>query len=425
MGSTKTKADLFVEYPGEPAFYIDKIREFSYSSDVLAVGEVCTVSVVLDEEGQTARKLRSGAEARLRLSHPAVNGGKPTTKHLGRIITKDMDEDQGTVTIQIADLGWHLQKCHAPLWKRVRGLDMSRLIDPKVAKAFIDSTFGFRGAETGGVNLRGLNIKLGRGAVVEATQKAIGPLQVVQVEPGESFLDTIQRYAKKYNLLINVTADGWIQAWNPNYERPPAYHFNSVKGRSNVHNVKRHDDISTRYTSVSCVGEVVNLGVATNDPQDPNCTKRRGTYVAATDPKTGLPAPLPFTHRHTFGEGEMFTREQARRLAEWAWKRGMFDSHYVTVTVPDHFQIDRFSGEGTWYEADQMCSVDFPKSDLYGAYYVQSVQCKSTPGEHDQTTLVLRWPHLLSASYGVWRNAPVYRSPEAQAANKPGTGKGQ
>ena len=133
----------------------------------------------------------------------------------------------------------------------------------------------------------------------------------------------------------------------------------------------------------------------------------------------GLPAPLPFTHRHTFGDGEMFTSKMATAQAEWRWKRGLFDSHYLEITVPDHYQ-------GTeWWESDEMVAVEIPGLDAVGNYYLASVRCDSTVAEGDTSTLVLRWPHLLSASFGDWRSPPSIKSPAAKAALKKGKGSGQ
>ena len=96
----------------------------------------------------------------------------------------------------------------------------------------------------------------------------------------------------------------------------------------------------------------------------------------------------------------------------------MFDSHYIEATLPDHYQGDQ------WLEADQIVDVDCPESDAVGRYYAAQVTCSSTRAEGDTTTMTLRWPHLLSASFGVWASPPRY-SGQQPAALTPGKGGGQ
>ena len=420
MSANKTRARLEVQYPGESMHNLDEIVEFSYSSDVLSVGDVCTAKLVLGD-GSILRKVRLGSEVKLYLANAAVNGGAWTLKHRGRVITADSDLDQGTVSLTIPDLGWHLVHCHPELHKRLRGLRLDQVVDPRAKHGLIDPTFGLTTVRAGkDANKLTRYTKQGKALAVAQAGKVLDQVQVIQVEPGDTFFDIMVKYAQRENLLINVGIDGAIQAWNPDYERPPAFRFVHNSTSSNVENAKRHDDATTRYTETVCVGEVVNLGVQLNDPLNPNASKRKGRYRAKTDPKTGLPAPLPFTHRMNFGDGECFASDMAAKLAEWRWKRGMFDSHYLSIDVPDHYQIGT-DGLGAWFEADLMASVDFTRLDATGPYYVAQVVCKSAVGDGDRTTLVLRWPHLLSASFGTWRTPTIYTSPESNAAMQKGT----
>ena len=159
------------------------------------------------------------------------------------------------------------------------------------------------------------------------------------------------------------------------------------------------------------MGEALAMGVQFNDPNDPNAMKRRGLYKA--------PGLLPFTNRRTSSDSEMLDREMAAANAEWAWKRGLFDSHYIEVKVPDHYQ------GSNWYESDELAQVRFPGLSTEGRYYVQSVKCDSTVKDGDVTTLVLRFPYLLSAAYGQWGTRPKLSDPADTLALLPGTGEGQ
>lgn len=416
----KTKCYLQISYPGERDFLTDEIKEFSYTYDVMGVGDACSFTVVSTPDGSRLRQLREGATVKAYLKNPAANGGKWTLKHTGLIVQRDADCGEGTIKVTVADIGWHLLHSSAPLWRRLRGMTLRDLLDPKAPakRRFIDETFGFEGLRTG-LDANRLNraIKLGKAGLLPPGQSPVEPVPVLQIEPGESYFDVLSRFTQRFNLLVGVSVDRYLQAWNPDYTRPAAYNVISVSGdkRSNAIKVRRHDDITTRFTDVICVGEIVvppiDLRAQGQDAFAPNANKRRGYYSAA-------PGLLPFHHRKTSSNGEMFTGDLAKKQAQWEWKRGMFDSHYLEATMPDHFQ-------GTeWLEADQLAQVEVPELDAIGRYYVAQVTCSSTESEGDTTRLILRWPELLSASFGEWSSPPRYSGVQPKALTK-GTGGGQ
>ena len=418
----KTKCYLQISYPGTSDYLTDEITEFSYTYDVMGVGDMCSFTVVSTPNGSRLRQLREGASVKAFLRNPAVNGGKWTKKHSGLIVQRHADVQAGTIKVMVADRGWHLLHSSAPLWRRLRGLTMRDLLDPNAPakRRFIDSSFGLVGLRTG-LDANALNraLKLGKAGLIPPGQSPVDPVPVLQIEPGETVFDVLSRFAMRFNLLIGVSTDDYLQAWTPDYDRPAAYHVVSKKGtgseQNTVENVQRHDDITTRYTAVTVVGEIVvppiDLRAQGQDAFSPNANKRRGYYEAA-------PGLLPFNHRKTASDGEMFTGDLARRQAEWQWKRGMFDSHYLEATLPDHYQGDQ------WLEADQLVDVDCPEADAVGRYYAAQVTCSSTRAEGDTTTMTLRWPHLLSASFGVWSSPPRYSGVQP-AALTPGKGGGQ
>ena len=416
----ETRAFLEVEYPGAKPWYIDEVKEFVYVSDMMAIGDTCSFTIVADSKGETLRKLPLGALVRLKLMHPKVNGGRWTLKHLGRIVLRDASLNAGTIQVVSADLGWHLTACCGPLYKRFRGLKLGDIVRP--GAGFIDPTFGFQGVRVGDANLLNRRIKQGRAFVQVEQQRVLDVLNVVQCEPGETFYDVLTRYAVRENLLLSVTADGFIQLWNPDYERAPVYSFEASDVRSNITDARRHDEAASRYSEVTVVGEALALGVQMNDPNDPNATKRRGHYRAPLG-SNGLPSTLPFVHRLTAGDSEMLDSAMAKAAAEWRWKRGLFDSHYVEIDVADHYQL---AGDGgRWLESDELADLKIPGLSLEGRYYVQSVACSSTVKDGDTAKIVLRWPHLLSAAYGVWGTRPMLSDPADTLALLPGVGEGQ
>lgn len=394
MADQRTVAEIEVGLPGQPSVVIDEIKEFDYSSDVLAVGDEQHFTVLLDERGDRIRDLRGGSTVRLYLRNPAVNGGSRTLKHLGILTEVEASPKTGEIRCTSADLGWHLTHCHAPLWRSLRHATYQDLCDPDGPHTFLERSFGFRGLRSGkGVNALNRGLKLGRQVAAIAANRVIDPVYAIQIEAGDSYFDTMSRYAQRINLLVGVTVDGYIQIWNPDYDREPAYRFNVSRTESNVEDLVWRTTIDSVYTEVVCVGETTGYQ-GSQDPNDPNASHRRGAFRN--------PAALPFTHRLTFGDGEMWSTAYARKQAEWRYKRGQFDSHYLIVTILDHHQ------GGQWLESDQMVRVTCPELGLQDAsYYVASVVCESRVQGGDRAHLCLRLPYLLSASWGEWRTPPA------------------
>ena len=72
--------------------------------------------------------------------------------------------------------------------------------------------------------------------------------------------------------------------------------------------------------------------------------------------------------------------------------------------MPDHHQ------NGVWYESDTMVNVYDETLGIKGLFYCAAVSQEGTRGQGDRTTLLLRLPGLLSASWGEWKSPPVMRS---------------
>src|SRR5262245_20113421 len=87
------------------------LDSFSYSSDVMQIGDPFAVSIP-DPRGRHAQKFRRGASVVFSLSNPGVAGGAKTTKVQKGILVRrrrSSDLGSGTVTaLEGADLGWHL-----------------------------------------------------------------------------------------------------------------------------------------------------------------------------------------------------------------------------------------------------------------------------------------------------------------------------
>lgn len=401
MGSTTT-AEIRVD--GER---VAEVEEFDYSSDILAVGEEAHITIA-NPGGKHSAKLQPGQIVEFLMRDPAVNGGSPTLKHRGRITQRQARIDQKGSTIKLvsADLGWHLLKCCAPLWFNLKRVDLSRLIDPnysspgerKVIPSLVNEQayrFGFKGVRAD--NLTNRRTKIGLSGVQAESRSVLDPLFAIQAEPGDHIFDIIDNQARRYNRLVNVGVDGFIQLWEPDYKQKPLYRFVSAVGdaSSNLLEAETVATLENMYTEVVCVGQQIETELV-KDAKNPNAGKKRG----------GVRKPdlLPFMHRLTFSDPEMTTRDLAERQAEYKWKRSWFDSWMCHVAVPVLHQ------NGLWIEADTMAHVNIPILNVTGNYYVSSVHCTVSLQSGTRCQIKLREPNLLTAAFGELKDPTVPRA---------------
>lgn len=378
---------------------IDEIESFDYSDDVLAIAEESHFSVV-SKNRKYRDALRIGDKVEFCLQNPAVNGGAPTVKHRGRIVRRHPRYSPGEgsiVQLVSGDLGWHLQNSDAPLWISLAHKRYRDLCDPATSP-FFESSWGFTGVIFDGSIRRAL--KQGRAIVAAEQGDPLDLLHVIQVEPGTKVADKLVEYCRRVNLLVNVTPDGRLCCFLPDYKQAPLFRIRNRAG-DDANNVISCDgpveDAATRWTQVDVVGEQIAWEGDTGPAQqNPNATKKRGTIRHSEI--------LPFANRHSLADGQMYSQHLAARHAEWVYKRGRFDSWYVSYTVADHHQ------GGNWWVADSMVDVDDQENGLYGVYYCQSVRCRSSKGSGDVTEIVLREPGLLTASLGVIPDPSLTRS---------------
>src|SRR5262249_24973294 len=138
---------------------LERITTFSYTSNVLQMGDPFSVTVP-DPRGQFVDKLLPGHSVRFYLSNPSVAGGARTPKATGIITQRELVSDARGTIIRVtgADLGWHLLHNDAPLWFNLRGVTFERLANAcifphKVFKdrrgnPVADPKWGFQGIRT-------------------------------------------------------------------------------------------------------------------------------------------------------------------------------------------------------------------------------------------------------------------------------------
>ncbi len=385
---------------------ITEVSALDYSSDVLALPDSCNVTISPREITKYRDRLKVGQTATLYTSHPTVNGAAPAARFAGFITDRTVTGNPRGVDFKltIQDRGVTLQGC-APLWFNLKKGTYADLFE--VGK-FLEKSFGFKGVRfDNDINRR---LKLGMaGFAAEGGapqgQKLYTPISRVQIEPGDTYLDKLTEFGRRLNLLVGVSVDGYLQAWLPNYQRAPAYKIRlSNRSDSNVMGFEYTTSLDGVYTEAICVGEAVGTPLLSST--DPNAQKRRGTAVRKD--------ALPFTRRLSFADGEMQTSDVAKKMAEWRLKRELFDSWFVRYEVPDWYQMTG-SGQGMWWEADQMVEVDDDVNDIHGVYYVSAVNSVTAKDKGDTSLLTVRMKDLLSASFGEIPNPKSYAPPKAKA----------
>lgn len=389
-------------------------RDFAWSSDILQLADQWSV-VLPCPEGKavtTAGKrvpvseIKEGALVRFRTSDPEVEDGAKLLKITGRLVDiADSNDERTGYQLRLSgyDLGWHLTTGHGPVFKNYRGVKWATLLNQLVLDSALG--WGFQGVRSG--NLENLRTRIGARAAIEAARfrgtkeggtpqpGAIQPK--FQVEVGQSIGPLFIELAKFQRYLVNVSADGWLQFFQPTTSTTPFYYFHhETSGEerqgfaiNNVRNSMHRRSASGLYTRTECWTSIVTPP-ANADTDDPNFGRYNGAYV-----DTSI---LPFTRRNTFSDPNQLGKERATKRAKWAHDRGVFDSWEYRFRAKGHSQ------DGMPYEPDTIASLRDTVRGIEGIFYVQSVRPSrilAQPGISSDagtyTDILLRKPNLLGA----------------------------
>lgn len=360
------------------------IEEYVFNSDVLSLGDPASV-VVGNANGNWTGKLLKGQTFELYMADPGVSGGQRTRRMKGRVIKRSSSttKDRGrTISLGAADLGWHLQRTPGPLWYKTRGKTWDQML-----RDLLDPSWGFEGVSASNLLNRRLNQgRSGQVAAINQVYKAVPP--PFQFEAGETIASKIIQYATRERRLLNVSADGTLQLWAPDYDQEVSYKFylydDSRRTKTNIKRATLDEDLEGDYTKVTCVGQIVNIAKSNPDEWNPNAGKTRGSY-------TPEPGTIDFERHLTFSDGDQVTAEMCAKRARWMYERGQFDAWTYTIEVSGHVQ------NGLFYAPDTMAYVEDTDNGVEGKFYVSSVKYSRKKDQGSVTQLVLKKPNLLSA----------------------------
>lgn len=390
-------------------------RDHSYSATVLKLSDTFSVTIpapggkVRGADGKqvaVAEVAMMGAEVKLAVSDPNVQGGMRIDKLLGKVTGRRIQADatSGTV-LQVtgADLGWTLSSC-GQVFRNIRGLkwekwiarNLGLVVGPSGATVRDDMGWGFRGVRAG--NLLNRTLRLGRAAVQSDWQQDTAPSlvePVFQIEVGQTLDGMIIQFAKLDHYLVNVSSDGWLQYFQPHYDQKPLYSFwhapagSDAARKNNVIRPVLDESADSLYTQVECWSTVIDT--TANDQTDPNAGRYHGTYT-----NTGT---LPFPRRYTFTDTEQMGQSRVDARAKWQWQRGLFDSWTYSFEVVGHSQ------DGVPLVEDTMCELHDSVYGVDGLFYVSAVEYTrklarpglDSSGAGTRAKVTLKRPNLLAA----------------------------
>lgn len=354
----------------------------------------------------------------LSMSDPLVENGKPVPMVMG-VCTKVEHHTSGdqpsVLRLSGYDLGKLLDSCVNP-FIRFRGLRLidlvNKLLDPSWLRKEGPVTDEFMLWGIQGV--RGLNVdrtlKLGRkitggrqGALLDQQPQIGAIMPPMQTEVGETVYDVLSRYARLTGItnntgqFISVSADGWIQLFNPNdyANDEPLYSFDDTDDPRNTR-IERSslilegDDL---YTDYRCYGSVIipPQALQVNRAVDFNA----GRFYGATKHSPILGTDKKQLNRLlTFADAEQYRKGFAQARAEWRRKQSLYKEVGIRLTIQGHSMP---SPKGEWLPVvdGNMAEIFSTRLNRYGRFIIEQTIKRQSVDIGTQTDVVLRLPGLL------------------------------
>jgi len=361
-----------VEIAGDPAGRRKDIKNFSLRVDIQQLYDPFGFTVA-NPKGELNYILDAVDEKHLvpiRIHHadPFVNSGAPRLWARGVITRATSHSGLGgsAITLSGFDLGFLLTSC-APFGKdsNLQGLSW-----PRLAQKLIDSSWLQPGGSLGklqGQNQYGLRAIIGistgrqirQGRIDAQTERLRTEVQAlaaraanrteiliannlnfkaftpkIMVQPGETVGDILIRYAKFDRRFVNVTPDGDLAFFQPDYSTPPQFVFNynydDTADRNNVLDGTRNVDGSKVYNLVECVGSLL-YGLAIAEQDNP----LEGMTWGFADRRS---PDGYFLRRLTFADNERYNNTRCQDRARWRYAQGVYASETVSLTAQGHSQ---------------------------------------------------------------------------------------
>lgn len=409
-------------------------REHNYEASIFRIADPFSVTIPAPDgllrgpNGKSVPMLevaKMGTPVKLSVKDPNVNGGVPVQKLTGIVTQRACQttrEGGCILAVAGADIGWHLSSC-GTVWEPLQGIDWSKFFS-SLCGIDLDANWnmktdrygwGFQGVRHG--NDLSREMKLGRQkadyqravkiqaaskAAFEAAKTALMeqavasrsrelaslvvsqtwhptiPMPVLWTEVGETIDEMMIRFARFSYFLINVSADGYIQIFRPNYKADNVkYKFfryrsrNPLRSRNNIINPMLNEQAEPLYTRSECWTTVVNP--ITHPDQVPKnfgfiyADRYHGSFPLG--PKSGDDTTYFPVHRlHTYTDTNQMSQDKADARAEWKFKKGAFDSWMYTFETVGHSQ------DGIPFVEDTLCEIHDEVYGIDDVYYIAEIK---------------------------------------------------
>lgn len=362
-----------VEIAGDPEGRRKDIKNFSLRDDIQQLYD--PFSFELANPGGELNYILDALDAKhwvpVRIFHadPFVNNGAPRLWARGVIVRGSVRAGlQGSVlSLSGYDLGWLLTSC-APFGRdsNLQGLSWPQLAQKLIDRSWLQPTVAL--GPLAGTNAYGLRAIIGistsrqirqgridaqtektRQEVQELVSRAANRTEItiannlnfkaftpkIMVQPGQTVGDILVKYAKFDRRFINVTPDGDLAFFQPDYSTPPQFVFNynhseQLADRNQMTDGSRDVDGSQVFNLIECVGTLLyGLVIAEQDNPTEGMTwgfadkRQRDDY---------------FLRRQTFSDNERYTGTRCAQRAEWRYLQNAYASETVHFTAQGHSQ---------------------------------------------------------------------------------------
>lgn len=367
------------------------VKEWCIVDDMMNVSDSATFSIANDD-GSNTDKFQIGQKITFDESDSDVAQGQWTRHLTGRIVGLDSYSDAhggSNILVSAMDLGWHLTSSHGVPLTNLAGSTWERLLSK-----LTDSSWGF--GQVIGTNKLSRFLKQGRAGITRSLvlqqNHLTSILPYIQVEPGQSPWDIISAYAQREGVLINVSGEGDLVFFRPDYTQEASYalHYHTTADHSDQNNILErpsiHEVIDGVYSAVEVFSTIVNPQKISN-PEDPNAAYTRFLYQPTN--------PLPFSRLHVITDAESVTKQLLQNRAKWEFQKGLFDSWQYEADFKGHSQKDS-QGRGHFFVSDTIISMNDSIHNIQGGYYVQRVTRSSTIEHGLRSKLLIKKTGLLN-----------------------------
>lgn len=227
--------------------------------------------------------------------------------------------------------------------------------------------------------------ELGVVATVSAHADATAQRPLIKAEPGETYWQVIDRYAKKVRLMPWMSPAGVLNLTRPDYTSAPVAHL--VNGRvgsraqaTNVLDGSYSDDITGRYSDVTVIGQAKG----SDDAYGEAACKLKGSARDAGIVAKGLYRPT------TIDEGELRSTTEAKARAAWEVSQRQHDAEQLQYVVAGHGPTTT-----TLWAPNQQVTVEDEVAGVDGTWWVAGRTLTRDRSGGTRTTLSLRRPNTL------------------------------